>query len=72
MGVLATRSPHRPVPIGLSTAQASVISTAFWGWPTWWQWVLGADWLQVHAMLDGQAHKAAKVAPNLLAGGVAE
>jgi hypothetical protein len=25
MGVLATRSPHRPVPIGLSTAQASVV-----------------------------------------------
>lgn len=23
MGVLATRSPHRPVPIGLSTAQVS-------------------------------------------------
>lgn len=29
-GVLATRSPHRPVPVGLSTAQASVGSTAFW------------------------------------------
>lgn len=26
MGVLATRSPHRPVPIGLSTAQVG------WGW----------------------------------------
>lgn len=24
MGVLATRSPHRPVPIGLSTAQVRV------------------------------------------------
>ena len=28
MGVLATRSPHRPVPIGLSVAQVRLASTA--------------------------------------------